>query len=56
MGNSKIQAMDMKSVISIEGKTTWDRVRNENFKGGVGVKNLLTELDVEQLQWFDHVK
>jgi hypothetical protein len=47
--------MDMKSVIGIEEKTTWDRVRNENLKG-VGVQNLLRELDVEQLQCFVHVK
>jgi hypothetical protein len=48
--------MDMKSAISIEGKTTWDRIRNENLKGGAEVQNLLTELEMEQLQCFVHVK
>jgi hypothetical protein len=49
----EIQAMDKRCIW--KQKTRRDRIRNDNF-GEVGVQDLLTALEEEQLEWSGNVK
>jgi hypothetical protein len=52
----KMQVMDIKFYMNIDGKTRRVIIRNEILRKGVKVQNLLTELKERRIRWFGNEK
>jgi hypothetical protein len=53
---SKVQAAEMRVLRLIKGVTRKNRMRNDDIRKELGVKNILQYIEETQLRWFGHVK
>jgi hypothetical protein len=52
---SKIQAMEMKFLREIMGKTRRDRIRNDDIREQLKVDDIKTDIEKNRLRWYGHV-
>ncbi|KAF6215611.1 hypothetical protein GE061_010367 [Apolygus lucorum] len=52
---SRLQAVEMRYLRKVEGKTRRDRVRNQTIRSSLDVQPLQTKIEEAQLRWFGHV-
>jgi exonuclease III len=53
---SRVQAMEMKFLRSMVGKTRKDKIRNEAIRERVGVEKLQGRIENSRMRWYGHMK
>ena len=52
----RIQAMKMKFLRSMAGKTQRDKIRNDNIRESLGIEKIQHQIERTRLRWFGHMK
>ncbi len=53
---SRIQAAEMRHLITMLSKTRRDKIRNENIRESVGVCPMINKIEAGQLIWLGHLE
>lgn len=56
MDESKINAIEMKHLRRIAGKTRWDKVKNEDIRVITKQEPIIEKIKKKQLEWYGHVR
>ncbi|KAI4456379.1 hypothetical protein MML48_8g00004976 [Holotrichia oblita] len=56
MDESKINAIEMKHLRRIAGKTRWDKVKNEDIRVITKQEPIIERIKKKQLEWYGHVR